>query len=223
MSDMIRLEHVVKVIGGDRRAISDVSLSVQKKERVAVQGGPGSGKTMLMRLIAGMEHPSDGSIYVSEQAVHKMGTGTAAAFRSKTFGILQRKPAFMENLSVLENVTMPLIIADISAADRKKTAREQLETMGLQYAASAHPSQLSVLETHKLAIARAVITKPPIFLIDELAAGLSEKDTKQIEDILHALLQSGEYTVLEFAGAGNALSQPDRVLNLAHGRLEETQ
>lgn len=223
MNDIIKLEHVIKVVGNEIRAVNGVSMSVKKSERVAVQGGPGSGKTTLMRLIAGMERPSDGMVYVNEQPVHQMDANTAADFRIRTFGILLRNPAFLEYLTVFENVELSLAMAGISATHRKEAAKEQLEAMGLQYATSAHPSHLSALEANKLAIARAAITKPPIFLIDDLAAGLSEKDAEQIKDILHANFQREETTVLEFAGAGNALSQPDRVLNLAHGRLEEMQ
>lgn len=223
MSELIRLEHVVKVAGDGRRALRDVSMCLRGKERVAVRGGPGSGKTTLLRLIAGMERPSDGTVYVSGQAVHRMDADTAADFRSRTFGIVQRKPVFLEYLTVSENVELPLAMACMPAPSRKARVKEQLETMGLQYAAGARPSQLSALEACKLSIARALVTRPPILLFDDVAAGLSERDAEWAEAFLCALWRRRDYTVLEFAGAGDALSQPGRVLHLAHGRLEETR
>lgn len=221
MNGIIRLEHVVKVGENGRRAVNDISFHIQRKECVVIQGGPGSGKTALARLIAGMDRPSDGTVYVAQRAVHQMDADTAADFRSRTFGILPRNPAFLEYLTVSENVELSLAMAGISASSRKKTVDAQLETMGLQYAAGAHPSQLSNLEACKLSIARAVITQPPVLLIDDVAAGLSEKDAGWVRNFLRALWRSGDYTMLEFADEENALSEPDRVLHLAHGRLGE--
>ena len=221
MSEIIKLENVIKMVEGERRAVNGVNLIINNKERVAVCGASGSGKTTLMRLIAGMERPNYGKVFVLDSAVHEMNSDTAAQFRNKTFGILQRKSAFMENMTVLENVALPLAISGIPAAKRQRTAKEQLKTLGLGYAAHAHPSQLSLLERHMVSIVRAFITQPQIFLIDDMAAELSEKDREKIKEILYARWQLGEYTILEFSGTGSSLLQADRTFALTHGIMEE--
>lgn len=221
MSEIIRLENVIKMTENGYRAVNGVSISVHKRERVAICGEPGSGKSMLMRLISGMERPSEGKIFVSDKAVHEMDSDTAAEFRSKTFGILQRKPAFMINMTVLENVAIPLGIRGVPDAERQKAAKEQLKTLGLQHSANARPSQLSVLETHMAAIARALITQPQILLTDDLAAGLSAKDFEHIKGILHALWRFGEYTLLEFSGTESRLFPAERTVTMADGKIQE--
>ena len=119
MSEIIRLENVIKMLAGNRRAINGVSLTIQAKERVAIHGASGSGKTTLARLIAGMERPSSGRVFVLDKAVHDMDADTAAVFRSRHIGLIARHPAFMENLTVLENVALPLMIRGIPPAQRE--------------------------------------------------------------------------------------------------------
>ncbi len=221
MSEIIRLENVIKMSPGGRRGINGVSLSVSKGERVAIHGAPGSGKTMLARLIAGMERPSSGKVFVLGKAMHQMDSDATAAFRSRHIGLLPRHPALMESLSVLENVTLPLAIRGIPLAQREKTAKEQLKTLGLAYTANARPSQLPALELQKASIARALTVQPQILLLDDTAADLSEKDAEQIKGILRALLKFGEYTILELLGTNSSLICSDSTLILNHGKIQE--
>jgi ABC-type lipoprotein export system ATPase subunit len=221
MREIIRLENVVKMMDDGRRAVNGVSLSVSKGDCMAVHGASGSGKTTLMRLIAGMERPSSGKVFVLDQALHEMDADAAAGFRNRYMGILNRNPAFMDGLTVLDNVALPLSIRGISLAQREKTAKEQLKTLGLQYAANARPSQLSALELQKASIARALTAHPQILLLDDTAAGLSEKDAEQIKGILRALSKFGEYTVIEFSETNSGLICSDSTLILTHGKIRE--
>lgn len=221
MSEIIRLENVIKMSSDGRRAINGVSLSVSEGERVAICGAPGSGKTKLARLIAGMERPSSGKVLVLDKAVHDMDADTAAAFRSRHIGLLARHPAFMESLTVLENVALPLTIRGILLTQREKTAKELLKTLGLTYTVNARPTQLSPLEAKLVSIARSLITQPQIMLLDDAAADLPERDVIQIKGILHALSQFGECTILEFSGEKNGLICADRTMNLERGKIQE--
>jgi putative ABC transport system ATP-binding protein len=221
MREIIRLENVVKMMDDGRRAVNGVSLSVSKGDYMAVHGASGSGKTTLMRLIAGMERVSSGAIFVLGEALHEMDADAAAGFRNRYMGILNRNPAFMDGLTVLDNVALPLSIRGISLAQREKTAKEQLKTLGLQYAANARPSQLSALELQKASIARALTAHPQILLLDDTAAGLSEKDAEQIKGILRALSKFGEYTVIEFSETNSGLICSDSTLILTNGKIRE--
>ena len=221
MNEAITLEDVVKMTTEGYRVLGGVSFSVSKGDRVTITGMPGSGKTTLMGLIAGMDRPSAGQIYVMGKPVHLMDAEQTAAFRNLHIGTLQRTPAFLDSLTVLENVALPLTFRGMNAAKSCQAAKEQLKTFGLVYAANAHPSQLSPLEKQKASIARALIAQPQIFLISEIAAGLTSKDAEQIQGILEALRQYGEYTIIEFTGAPHGLLYSDKVLTLDHGRIQE--
>jgi putative ABC transport system ATP-binding protein len=221
MSEIIRLENVIKMLTGNRRAINGVSLAIQEKERVTICGASGSGKTTLTRLIAGMERPNSGKVFVLDKAVHDMDADTAAVFRSRHIGLIARHPAFMESLTVLENVALPLMIRGIPLAQREKTAQEQLKTLGLAHTVNARPTQLSILEAKLASIARALIAQPQILLLDDAAAGLPERDVEQIKGILYALSQFGECVILEFSGEKNGLICADRTMNLERGKIQE--
>lgn len=218
MSEIIRLENVVKVTPSNRRAVNGVNLRISQGERVTICGAPGSGKETLMRLIAGMEKPSDGKIFVCGQAVHDMDAGSAAAFRNRIFGILHRNPAFVDTLTLSENVAMPLCIRGLPAAKRDKAVRDTLKSFGLLYAKDALPEKLSALEIHMAAVARALIAKPQILMLHDAGADLSQRENEQIKA---ALPDSGAYTIVELTGAENAMIGADRIIKLEFGRIQE--
>ncbi len=221
MNEIIKLENVVKMCPGGQRAVNGVTLSVCKKERILICGAPGSGKTTLMRLIAGMEAPSGGRIYVCEKAVHKMDADTVSEFRNRNLGILQRSPEFMENMTVLENVAIPLTVRGVTIAEREKAANAQLKTLGLLYARNARPAQLSGFERQMASIARALIANPKILLMDDMTAGLSSKEKDQVIGIIHAIWQFGNYTIVWFTGDMRCTFHADRQCTLHQGKLQE--
>lgn len=220
MNEVIRLKDVIKITGGHRRTVSGVSLCVAKGEHVQICGAPGGGKTMLMRLIAGMEHPNDGEIFVRGKAVHQMTQNEAACFRRETFGVMLRRPGFLPGLATWENVALPLAIQRVPAARRKETSMELLRALGLKYIAYAGPQQLSAYEKQLVSLARAWVIKPEILLLEELTAGLSNREAGQIMGILQELSRQREATVILFAAAESAPVFAGRQLNLDHGTIK---
>ncbi len=223
MEDIIRLEKVVKMSHDGKRAINGVTMSILDRECVTIISAPGSGKTTLVRLISGLDKPSDGQVFVLGNLVNEMRNEEAAIFRNKNIGILHRNPAFLDNLSVLDNVAMPLIIRGDVPFQRRNKVMEQMKTLGLQYTTHARPTQLSPLERHKAAIARALITEPRILLLDDFAASLSITDEEEIKATLYAICSYGTYTVVELTGADSGLICTDRTVVLDHGKIQEEQ
>ena len=217
--DVLRLENLIKMYDSGIRAINDISLSVSAGECIGIFGAPGSGKTTLVHLIAGLDKLSDGQIYVLSEPVHEMEPGAAAEFRNKNIGILSHNPAFLDNLTMLENIAFPLMLRKIPTAQRVKAAKEQLKILGLEYAAYAHPPQLSPLERHKAAIARALISQPKLLLLDDFATDLTEAD--EISGTLRAVCRYGEHTVVELTGASKGLICTKRDFILEHGKIQE--
>ncbi len=221
MNEIIRLENVVKMTDSGRRAVNGVSLLAKKGDCVRVRGTSGSGKTALARLIAGLEPVSSGSVYVLGEAVHQMAADRAAVFRNRHIGMLEEEPAFVDSLSVLENVALPLTIRGASAGEREKTAREQLKSMGIPYTAGARPCHLSALEAQLASVARMLAAQPQVLLVDDMAAGLSEKDAAHMRGIMYTLSRYGGFTVLEFTGTDGGMIRADKTLTLDHGMIQE--
>jgi ABC-type ATPase involved in cell division len=224
MEEVIRLDNVVKMNEDGRRVIGGISFSIKERECVTIRDAAGSGKTALMRLIAGLDKPSAGHIHVLGRPVHEMKTDVAAAFRNNNIGILPRDPAFLDNLTLYYNLAMTLVILGQTPAKWRGRVQEQLKELGLLYAAHAHPPQLTPLERHKAAIARALVGNPKILLLDDFTADLSVADAEEIKAMMHAVVRYGAYTVVELTGADAGLICHDRTLTLDHGKLqEETQ
>lgn len=221
MNEIIRLENVVKMVHGNQRVGNGVSLRICEKERVAVCGNPGSGKSMLMRLIAGMEPPSDGKIFVLGKVVHEMEADKAAVFRNWNIGIVHREPRLMERLNIFENVSLPLAIQGIPLPKRKQMVKEQLKTLGISHIAHALPAQLSAYEACVASIARALITQPKILLLHEVISGLSERETEQIAGMINAISKYGDYTMLSFSVNAIKALRTDRTILLEYGKIQE--
>ncbi len=221
MSEIIKLENVIQTAGNSLRAVNGVSLCVRERERVMVCGGFGSGKSELMYLIAGMDRPNSGTVFVLNQAVHEMGRGEAAHFRNRHIGIVQPGPGFMEGLSVAENISLPLIVRGVRPDRRRAAVEDLMETLKIRHVAHAHPAQLSTYEARLACIARALITKPRILILNEITAFLSEREAKKIIGTIGEIPQSDDYTMLCFADETSAALQMSRTIQLKNGKIYE--
>lgn len=220
MKEIIALKNVIKLYG-QRRAINGISLSVSENERVTVKGAPGSGKSTLLKIIAGMERPSAGEAYVLGKALHEMNADALSIFRNRNIGVIMKAPFLMTELTLLENVALPLAVRGISVLKRQKAALEILKAMGLSYTAHAMPEKVSVYEAQIAALARALAGQPKILLMDEVSAHLSEKETEKLRDIFSAIKEFGDYTVLNFSAGEDEISKADKSIILDHGMIKE--
>ncbi len=220
MSEVIRLENVVKMYPGARRAVNDMTLSISENQRVIIRGPAGSGKRTLMKLIAGMQPPSSGSVTVMGKALHDMDGDATAHFRNKYIGVVPQTPSLFEGLTVLENVELPLAARGTPPTPRRKAALEQLKTMGITHISYAYPSQLSALEVQIASVAKALVTQPKILLLNDILASLSERETEQFSGTMHAVWEYGCYTALYFTGTAPALDA-ERLITLSHGKIQE--
>ncbi|MBC8060296.1 MAG: ATP-binding cassette domain-containing protein [Clostridiaceae bacterium] len=221
MKESIKLENVKKIYDRGQGAINDVSLCINEKEQVLIYGTAGSGKSTLMRLIAGLEVPSSGKVFVLDKAVHEMKSDVAADFRNLNFGIIQRNSCFMKSMNLLENVAMPLTVRGVATSKRIHAAKNQLKALGLLYAAHAYPEGISTYEAQLASIARALIGQPKVLLLDEITAGLSEKEGSQILGIIHDIEKLRDLVVISFSGTKDCILRWDRYFTLNHGRIQE--
>ncbi len=221
MSEIIKLENVIRVTRNNLRAVNGVSLCVQERERVMICGGFGSGKGELMRLIAGMDQPSAGSVFVLNKAVHAMSRDEAASFRNRHIGIVQAEPGFMEGLDIAENISLPLITRGVKRDRRGKAVEDLMELLKIRHVAHAYPAQLSTYEARLACIARALITKPRILMLNEITALLSKREAEKIIETISAIPQADDCTMLCFADDINNTLQMSKTIQLKNGKISE--
>ena len=220
MNDIISLKNVVFMTQDNWRAVNGISCCIRENERVTISGGSDSGKDILMRLIAGMDKPGSGCVFVLGQAVHEMGSDKAAAFRNRHIGIIQRESGFIETMSIAENISLPLMVQRIKRDRRMKEADNLLKMLGIQHLAQARPALLSVYETRTACIARALITKPRILLLNEVTSRLSERDSDKIIETMNVAARYGDFTMLWFSDSSNKFDT-NRTIQLDNGKIRE--
>jgi len=220
--EVIRLNQAIKVYDNGVRGLGGVDISIAKGQCAAVLGAPGSGKNTLMRLIAGMDRPSAGEVYVLDTPVHAMSRDAAAHFRSENMGIVPQRPGLMPRLSVRQNVQMPLAAAGMPPLKRSKTAKETLDMLGLVHVMHAYPAQLSAYEMKTAALARALAAQPKILLLYEIMGGLTERETERMTGTLNAMLKYGGYTALFFSTGAQSGLHTDTTMWLGHGKVKES-
>jgi len=166
----IVLEHVKKVYDGNVKPIKifeDVNLQFKKGEFVAIVGPTGSGKTTLLNLIAGFDNPQSGNIYVDGVNITKLNENEKTRFRAKNIGVVFQLHNLLPNLTVYENVELPLVLLGVKKTEREKRVMEILNQALIGSYANRKVSTLSVGECQLVALARALAPNPKIVLMDE--------------------------------------------------------
>lgn len=207
----------VKVTDGSLTILHDISLTINQAETVAIVGASGSGKSTLLSLLAGLDIPTSGEMYLAGQPLHQLSEDERAQIRAAQVGFVFQSFLLLPSLTALENVTLPAELA----GDRQARARglELLQKVGLAERADFYPSQLSGGEQQRVAIARAFITSPAILFADEPSANLDTATGRKIEDLLFELnTQQGTTLVLVTHNAELA-DRCQRQLRMQAGRF----
>jgi putative spermidine/putrescine transport system ATP-binding protein len=214
MSD-IRLEGVSKRYG-TFAAADNVELSVAQGEFVTILGPSGSGKTTLLSLIAGLNRPTSGRIFIGGRDV------TQATAQERNIGLVFQSYALFPHMTVLENVLFPLGVRKIVGGEANKLARDALKLVRLDGLENRRPSQLSGGQQQRVALARAVVFKPDILLLDEPLGALDRKLREELQVELKQLQRSlGVTTLLVTHDQEEALSLSDRIMVLDKGRTQQ--
>src|SRR5882757_1922381 len=214
MSD-IRLEGVSKRYGAVAAA-DEVDLSVAQGEFVTILGPSGSGKTTLLSLIAGLNRPTAGRIFIGGRDV------TDATAQERNIGLVFQSYALFPHMTVLENVLFPLGVRKINGAAARSQALEALKLVRLDGLQDRRPSQLSGGQQQRVALARAVVFKPDILLLDEPLGALDRKLREELQVELKQLQRTlGVTTLLVTHDQEEALSLSDRIMVLNHGRTQQ--
>ena len=215
-----RVEHVSKLY---RRgvvevwALRDASLSVQEGEFVAVMGPSGSGKSTLLHLVAALDVPTGGSVWVKGQCVSAMKDDDATAFRRKHIGFVYQTFNFFADLTLEENVGVPLILDGRREADVRERVRFGLEQLGLYDRRRHMPAELSGGELQRAAIARALVPEPAIVLADEPTGNLDSYAGERVLIDLRRAIERTRRTVVLVTHDAKAAAYADRIERLRDG------
>lgn len=215
---MIRFERVTKRYPGGHEALADVSLEIRHGELLVLAGHSGAGKSTLIKLIAGLEKPSAGKVWVSGQDVGNLRP-TQLPYLRRSLGLVMQEHRLLSDRTIFENVMLPLVVTGYPPRDSAKRVRVALEKVGMAEFENAMPLTLSGGEQQRAAIARAIVNRPSILIADEPTAHLDPAYAREIAALFRSFHSAGVTILL--ATHDDTLFSPygARRVELAKGRL----
>ena len=220
----INVESVYRRYRTGRRdipALAGVSLSVDYGEWVAIVGPSGCGKSTLLNLLAGIDGPDDGTVFVAGQLLNGMNENALAAWRGREVGIVFQFFQLMPTLTVLENVILPMDLAG-NNRDRRERALQLLDQVGVLDLAGNLPSELSGGEQQRVAIARALANSPRLLLADEPTGNLDSHNGEIVVDLLEQLWSQGT-TIVMVTHDAEVAARASRTITMRDGQIVDDQ
>ena len=219
---IIEVKNLVKVYRDGNtffKAVNGVSFSINQGESVAIIGKSGSGKSTLMHLLAALDKPNEGEVFIDGQNIAKMKKRNLNKLRNQTFGFVFQQFFMNPKDTVLQNVILPLKIAGISSRKRKEIALKALEAVELTDKAKNKASNLSGGQKQRVCVARAIVNSPKIIFADEPTGNLDSKTSAKVEDLLFGLNRKKGITLV-IVTHDEALAQKcDRQIRIQDGQI----
>ncbi len=220
---LIRLADVKKVFFTDEvetHALAGVHLEIRKGEYLAIGGPSGCGKSTLLSILGLLDSPTDGEYTLNGQAVAKLNLAERSRIRNREIGFVFQAFNLIGDLTVYENVELPLTYRGTPSAERKKAVLESLERVGMAHRTKHYPSQLSGGQQQRVAVARALVGKPAILLADEPTGNLDSRNGEQVMELLRDLHRNGA-TICMVTHDPRYARHADRTIHLFDGRVVE--
>jgi putative ABC transport system ATP-binding protein len=221
MPPVIKLEGVTKVFVADEvetHALSEVDVEIARGEYVAIAGPSGCGKSTLLSILGLLDSPTDGSYSLNGREVADLRASDRARVRNREIGFIFQSFNLIGDLTVFENVELPLTYRGMGADERRRRATEALERVGMGHRAKHLPSQLSGGQQQRVAVARAVAGEPLILLADEPTGNLDSRSGEAVMDLLRELHQNGA-TICMVTHDPRYARHSERTINLFDGRI----
>ena len=220
---LLRMEGVTKVFYTDEvetHALSGIHLEINKGEFISISGPSGCGKSTLLSILGLLDSPSDGDYWLGGNAVADLPVSERARIRNREVGFIFQSFNLIGDLTVYENVELPLVYRRMKSVERKERVRSALERVGMAHRAKHLPAQLSGGQQQRVAVARAVAGDPLILLADEPTGNLDSTNGEAVMDLLRELHQGGA-TVCIVTHDPRYARHADRTVNLFDGRVLE--
>ena len=226
MTVLVEIRGVTKVYHRGRERVEvlhGVDLDIPRGDFVALMGPSGSGKTTLLNLIGGLDTPTGGSIVVQGRRIDRLSGGELAAWRAAHVGFVFQFYNLLPALSAQRNVELPLLLTDLSAAERHRRAQIALTLVGLADRARHRPRELSGGQEQRVAIARAIVADPTLVLLDEPTGQLDAKSSQDVLGLLERLNDEFKKTIIIVTHDAHAAERAKTVLHLEKGALIERE
>lgn len=218
---MIRTTDLVKVFRTDEvetTALNKVNLTVEKGEFVAIMGPSGCGKSTLLNILGLLDSPSSGQYFFNGEEVARYKEKQRTNLRKGNIGFVFQSFNLIDELTVYENVELPLLYLKVTPADRKKKVNEVLERMKITHRRKHFPQQLSGGQQQRVAIARAVVTRPHLILADEPTGNLDSANGEEVMNLLTELNNEGT-TIIMVTHSPSDADKAHRIVQLFDGHI----
>lgn len=220
---LLRLDGVTKVFYTDEvetHALAGIHLEVQPGEYVAIAGPSGCGKSTLLSILGLLDSPSEGAYHLNGRPVEKLTASERARIRNREIGFIFQSFNLIGDLTVFENVELPLTYRGMKASERRERVHAALEKVGMAHRAKHLPSQLSGGQQQRVAVARAVAGQPAILLADEPTGNLDSTNGEAVMELLRELHREGA-TICMVTHDPRFARHADRSIHLFDGRIVE--
>jgi len=199
-------------------ALDSVNIEIKEKEFVAIMGPSGCGKSTLLNLIGMLDNPSDGQYFFLGEEVSKYTERQRANIRKKNIGFVFQSFNLIDELTVFENVELPLLYLGVSTSERKKMVEEVLERMQIMHRKDHFPQQLSGGQQQRVAVSRAVVAKPALILADEPTGNLDSANGEEVMNIMTQLNEGGT-TIIMVTHSPHDSEFAHRIIHLFDGHV----
>lgn len=227
----VRKVYTTRFGGNQVEALKDVNFSVEQGEYVAIMGESGSGKSTLLNILAALDKPTEGKVFLKEKDLSKVKEKEMAAFRRNNLGFVFQDFNLLDTFSLKDNIFLPLVLSGTSHKEMERRLLTLADKLGIKNLLEKYPYEVSGGQKQRAAVARAVITQPQLLLADEPTGALDSKAAKELLKLFTSLNQDGQ-TILMVTHSVKAASTAGRVLfikdgwvfhQIYKGNLSETQ
>ena len=222
MEPLIKVSHVRKVYRmGEEKvvALNDVSLEIFRGEVVCFLGTSGSGKSTFLNMVAGLENPTKGEIYIGKVPIHKLNEKQVTLFRQKNIGFIFQAYYLLPMLTAIENVSLPLIFRGTDKKTRNKLSEEALQAVGLSGYENRKPTQMSGGQQQRVGIARALAARPKIIFADEPTGNLDTNTTKEVMQIIINQVRKQHATLILVTHDRSIAQYADKIVTIQDGNI----
>ena len=218
MIKIINLTKIFRTESVQTTALNEVSLEISQGEFVAIMGPSGCGKSTLLNMIGLLDNPTSGELWFMDQEVSRYSENDRTDLRNGNLGFVFQSFNLIDELTVFENVELPLLYAGVSTRERVKRVNEALERMQIAHRTEHYPQQLSGGQQQRVAIARAIVTNPRIILADEPTGNLDSMNGNEVMNLLKELNHDGATVVMVTHSEENA-REAERIIRMMDGYI----
>jgi putative ABC transport system ATP-binding protein len=222
MPPIIKIQNVSKTYIRDNfevPVLNNINLEIEEGDFLALMGPSGSGKTTLLNLIAGIDTPNTGQLFVADTNIATLSETALAKWRANNVGFIFQFYNLIPVLTAFDNVELPLLLTNLSKAERKRQAETALEIVGLEDRMDHYPKQLSGGQEQRVAIARAIVTDPLIIVGDEPTGDLDKNSAEEILTLMERLNKEFKKTILIVTHDPHAAERANHTRHLEKGDL----